>query len=279
MSGDERSGALAGRRVVVPESRALDLFSGMIARHGAVVVRCPLVATCRLQDSSALDAWLDRLVGGAHDLLVFYTGEGVNRILDRAEELGRRDAVVAGFGRVQVVARGPKPVAALRQLGLGSNVTRTGEPTTDGLLALIRGLDLEGRTVGVQIYPGAPEEQLAEALGERGARFDPVLPYAYASDEEDARVAEVIRAMAAGEIDLIAFTSQMQIKRLIEVAGRRDLGPALDEAFRKTVIAAVGPITAEAVEAAGGKVAIQPESTFHMKPLVAEIVQRFDRGR
>src|SRR3546814_8604534 len=80
---------------------------------------------------------------------------------------------------------------------------------------------------------------------------DPVLCYRYASDEEDEHVAAVIRRMAAGEVDLIAFTSTAQIRRLKKVAETAGLQDALRHAMSSLRVAAVGPVTAEAVEKAG----------------------------
>ena len=34
-------GGLEGRRIVVPESRELDLFVSMLERQGATAIRCP----------------------------------------------------------------------------------------------------------------------------------------------------------------------------------------------------------------------------------------------
>jgi uroporphyrinogen-III synthase len=141
---------------------------------------------------------------------------------------------------------------------------------------LLGDMELEGRCVGVQVYPGWPEARLRDAFAAMGAGFDPVLPYAYAADEEIEAVSQAIAQMAAGAIDLVAFTSQLQIHRLEEVAERR--GVALAPALARTTIAAIGPVTAEAVARAGGAVAIQPETNFHMKPFVAEIVRVLGRG-
>ncbi|MEO5773658.1 MAG: uroporphyrinogen-III synthase [Sphingomicrobium sp.] len=270
LSGED--GALRGRTVAVPESRALDMFSDMIAAHGAEIIRCPLVRVRPLEDNKALDAWIGRLTAGGHDLLAFYTGEGVVRIVDRAEEIGAKDAVLEAFARLPKLVRGPKPLGALRKLGCGDWITKAGQPTTDGLIALIAGLEARG-TIGFQVYPDAPEDRLADACRQHGFGYDPVTPYVYAADESDGAVVEVIRKMAAGEIDLIAFTSQSQVQRLIEVAERRGLRAELGKALASTRIAAVGPITEQAVVEAGGEVQIRPE-VFHMKPLVAEMVQQ-----
>lgn len=270
--------SLAGRCAIVPESRELDLFSSMIARHGAQVIRCPLVSVSRLSDHSQVDAWLERLLAGTIKLIAFYTGEGVLRLVDRADELGRRNDVVEALARTYKIARGPKPGSALRKFDLKVEAV-TPQPTTDGLLDLLATMDLTGRTVGVQLYPDAPVERLQQAIEGGGGDWDPVLPYDYAAENADDEVASAIERMANNEVDLIAFTSQLQVHRLSEVAAKRGMVAQLDRAFAATTIAAIGPITADAVERAGGIVAIQPRSNFHMKPLVAEIVRQLGKIR
>lgn len=269
-------GPLHDTRIVVPESRELNLFAAMLGRHGAHVVRCPLVRVRDLEDTTELDAWIQRLVEGRHDDIVFYTGEGVARIWSAADRLGLQPAVSEALAKTRKIARGPKPVAALRKLGLDVDAV-TDEPTTAGLLALLPTLSLEGRRVGVQLYPQNDGGELRETLERLGAACDPVLPYQYAADETDEHVAQVIREMAAGRVDLIAFTSTPQVRRLGEVAQRMGLTAELARAFQETRIAAVGPLAAEAVGKAGGRADIQPASNFHLKPLVAEIVRTIGR--
>jgi uroporphyrinogen-III synthase len=263
---------LRAARIVVPESRELDLFTSMLEKLGARVVRCPLVVVRDVADTRELDAWIGRLSQGQYDSLVFYTGEGVNRILAATDRLGLTAAVLAALAKARKIARGPKPIAALRKLGLGADAVAE-QPTTEGLLALLATLPLAGSRVGVQLYPDSDDAELRTALEAAGAAYDPVLPYQYVSDEADERVALVIQEMAAGRVDLIAFTSSPQVRRLTAVAQRLGLTAELARAFAATRIAAVGPLTAEAVSQAGGQTAIQPASNFHLKPLVAEIVR------
>jgi uroporphyrinogen-III synthase len=110
-----------------------------------------------------------------------------------------------------------------------------------------------------------------------GAEFDPVLPYRYQSDEHDDEVASMILEMMNGRVDLIAFTSKLQVQRLLEVAERKGLATQLKHSLNAITIAAVGPVAATAVEEAGGTVQVQPASSFHLKPLVREIVRAFGR--
>src|SRR5262249_50252184 len=145
------------------------------------------------------------------------------------------------------------------------------EPTTAGVIAALQGESLAGRRVAVQLYPDA-NAALIEFLHASGAQPDPVLCYTYASESEDRLVAATIHAMAAGTVDLITFTSSAQVKRLREVAAASGREAALRNALARTTIAAVGPVVAEAIEEAGGRVAVAPAQSFHLKPMVNAIV-------
>lgn len=263
------AGGLAGRRIVVPESRELDLFVSMLERHGAAAIRCPLVTILDVEEAGPVERWLGRLAAGEHDDLVLFTGEGVKRLIGVARRAGMETEVTAALAKVRKIVRGPKPTRALRELGLAPEVTAA-VPTTEGLLATLAAFDLAGRTVGLQGYPGQGEE-LDLYLAGRGARVDRVLPYRYASDEEDERVAAVIRLMTAEPVDLIAFTSRPQVLRLVEVAERRALQAELATAMTRVRIAAVGPVTAAAVEAQGWRVSVAPDESFHLKPFIASM--------
>jgi uroporphyrinogen-III synthase len=261
---------LEGCRIVVPESRELDLFATMLEAQGSTTLRCPMVAILDLEDPAAALDWLRRLAAGGFDDLVLLTGEGLRRLLGLARRAGIDASVIAALGRLRTVVRGPKPVRALREIGLAPGLAAQA-PTTEGVIATLTGEKLAGRRVGVQLYPGNPNDLLLDFLRGAGAIPDTVLPYRYASDAETGKVREIIAAMAAGSVDLIAFTSSPQLRRLADVARESHLEEALKQGLACTKIAAVGPVVAEAITALGGTVAIMPEGNFHMKPLVNAI--------
>jgi uroporphyrinogen-III synthase len=263
---------LQGRRIAVPESRELDLFVNMLERHGAIAVRCPLVSIHDVEDAAPVKAWLKRLAQGQHDSLVLYTGEGLSRLLDFARRSGIEAEVIAGLRRTRKIVRGPKPAKVLRSIGLTPDVMAE-EPTTAGLIATLSALDLSGTCVGVQLYPGG-EHLLTGFLNEAGAKADPILCYRYASQEEDERVARLVDDLVTGSIELIAFTSTAQVRRLQDVARRFGRMAELDTAMRQALIAAVGPVTAQAVEEAGWPVASMPQDSFHLKPMVVALGKR-----
>ncbi|MBV8752691.1 MAG: uroporphyrinogen-III synthase [Hyphomicrobiales bacterium] len=264
------SDALAGRRIVVPETRELDLLADMLERHGATAVRCPLVAIRDVADAVPVEAWLKRFIAAPPDDLILLTGEGLGRLVGFAARAGIETAFVATLAKVRKITRGPKPARRLQMLGLKPDLPAP-EPTTAGVIAALEDANLAGRRIAVQLYPD-PNPALLEFLTTAGATPDPVLCYAYASESEDRLVAETIDAMAAGKIDLIAFTSSAQVKRLRDVATASARAPALRAALARTRIAAVGPVVAEAIEQAGGHVTVAPEQSFHLKPMVNAIV-------
>lgn len=265
---------LEGRRIVVPESRELDLFVTMLERQGATAIRCPLVTILDLEDQAPAEAWLRRLVSGAFDDVILFTGEGLRRLMAIAERAGITQEVTDALARVRKIVRGPKPVKALRAIGLGPDLSAE-VSTSAGLIDTLSSLDLAGRRFGMQCYPDQGDE-LDVFLAAKGASVDRVLPYRYASHEEDQRVTAVIDDMAAGRIDLIAFTARPQVKRLRDVASKHGREAALEDAMRTIRIAAVGPVVGEAIEEAGWTVAVAPEESFHLKPMIATMKGLFE---
>src|SRR5262249_9463507 len=160
------------------------------------------------------------------------------RLVGFAERAGMEAAFVAALARVRKITRGPKPARRLHMLSLKPDLAAA-EPTTAGIIAALQGENLAGRRIAVQLYPDTNPALLAFRRG-AGAKPDPVLCYAYASESDDRVVAETIDAMAAGTIDLIAFTSSAQVKRLRDVAAASGRAAALRSALARTTIAAVG---------------------------------------
>jgi uroporphyrinogen-III synthase len=104
-----------------------------------------------------------------------------------------------------------------------------------------------------------------------------VLPYVYASAAEDQSVVALIDRMASGGIDVIAFTSSPQVERLLEVAKATRREETLQAALQATAIAAVGPVVAGDLQRRGFDVAITPDHSYFMKPLVTAIVAALSR--
>lgn len=169
---------LSGLRIMVPESRELDLFAAMLESEGAVPLRCPMVKILPLHDTGAVSQWIDAAIRGDFDELILLTGEGMRHLLLVADD--RQDSFVAAIRRKRVTVRGPKPTRALRELGLSPDVTAP-TPTSEGVLETFGDGDLSGRMIGAQLYPGGGAEKMVSKLRRLGASVFPVTPYRYAS--------------------------------------------------------------------------------------------------
>jgi uroporphyrinogen-III synthase len=270
--------ALSGRRIVVPEGRELSQLLRMVEEYGAEAIPCPMIAIRDAPEAKPVETWLGRFANGTCDDLVLMTGEGLRRLLGFARRIDLENAFLEALRMTRKITRGPKPIRALRELGLDADITAD-QPTTEGTIAAMRRHDFGGHHVGVQLYPGNPNRRLMDFIETAGAVPDPVLPYAYVSEVDDARVLAIIKGMAGGQFDAIAFTSAPQVRRLRDVARAAGRESDLLQGFRRIVVAAVGPIVASELETLGVQVSITPRGgTFFMKPLVRELAAAFTKN-
>lgn len=267
---------LAGKRIAVPESRQLDLFADMLESRGAGVRRCPLVDIHDAPDPAPVEAWLRDFADGGYDDLILLTGEGLRRLLGFAERTGGglRERFVTALAGVRTITRGPKPARALREIDLRAGLPAS-TPTTDGVIETLSAHDLSGRVVGVQLYGTDPNDKLMSFLARAGADARPVAPYVYADAAEDAQVVTLIEQIAGGDMDAIAFTSSPQVRRLFAVARRHEMEEGLQAALDRIVVAAVGPLVADALRDRDVTVDLMPEASYFMKPLVRSLVAQW----
>jgi uroporphyrinogen-III synthase len=260
---------LGGRRIAVPETRELDVFSSLLERRGAQVLRCPLIAIRDAPDPAPVLAWIRAFNAGSCDDLILLTGEGLRRLLGCAQ---RHDAAlhaefVARLAQVRKITRGPKPGRALREIGLRADI-EAAAPTSAGVIQTLSTLDMRGRRVGVQLYGSEPNLPLQQALSAAGASALLVSPYVYADAADRDAVIALIDELAAGQVHAIAFTSMAQVDRLYRVAGDSGRDAALQQGLTRSVVAAVGPVVADALAARGIAVQAMPAGDYFMKPLM-----------
>jgi uroporphyrinogen-III synthase len=275
MSDQLAIGPLSGRRIALPETRELDQLARMFEDEGAETLRCPLVAIRDAPDPAPVREWLMRF---PFDDLILFTGEGLRRLHGIAQRSELEPVFLDGLTVARKITRGPKPERALRELGLKSDL-RAEEPTTDGLITTLSGIDLRGRRIGVQLYPGSPNTRFSDFLRQAGAQPDTILPYVYGSAADDKKVAELIDRMAGGAVDAIAFTSSPQVGRLFEVATATRREEVLRAALEAMQIGAVGPVVTEELRRRGVEVTITPERNYFMKPLVSAVVRALSSQR
>jgi uroporphyrinogen-III synthase len=255
--------ALAGLRVVAFEARRAVELARMLERHGATVLSAPALREAALPPSPATAELARALSAGAVTVLVLLTGVGTRALAAQLSAEGM-DAT-ALFGRTRIVARGPKPLAALRELGVPGAIAVPTPNTWREVLATLDDLDLPaGGLVAVQEYGGPPEE-LLRGLAARGHRVLAIPVYRWELPADTTALRQGIAEILAGTIDVAVFTSATQIEHAFRVAADPT---ALRDAFRRVVVASVGPVCSEALEAHGVAVDFEADPP-KMGPLVA----------
>ncbi|MCI0739430.1 MAG: uroporphyrinogen-III synthase [Gemmataceae bacterium] len=267
--------SLSGRTIALAEGRQLEELAQLLEKEGAVALRCPMVSILDPPDDGPVLAWLMELRADPFDFVVLLTGEGLRRLLACADRHGLRERVLGALANTRTLTRGPKPVKALKEVDLKPGLIAA-VPTTEGVIATLRGEMLTGKRVGVQLY-SASNPPLVEFLENAGATVRTVQPYVYAPASDAEKVVELFQRMESGGVDAIVFTSSPQVDRLFEVADEKQLD-ALLRGLAKTKVAAIGPVVAENLRARGIRVDICPDQGFVMKNLVQWIKRAFHVG-
>jgi uroporphyrinogen-III synthase len=260
--------ALDGVRVVAFESRRADELAKLLARHGAVVTSAPALREAPRPERGPVLELVGRLDDAAVGAVILLTGVGTRALATAAGDAAPR--LLDGLRRVPIIARGPKPLAALRELGITGARPVPAPHTWREALAVLDGLSLPpGGLVAVQEY-GAPPTALLEALAARGLRILRVPVYHWALPDDVGPLSRAAAGLVTGAFDVAVFTSAAQVAHLFGVAG--DAEP-LRAALARVVVAAIGPVCAEALEAHGVRPALEA-SPPKMGPLVALIAER-----
>ncbi|MDX2170375.1 MAG: uroporphyrinogen-III synthase [Deltaproteobacteria bacterium] len=266
-------GDLQGLRVLAFESRRAVEIAELIRRHGGEPVSAPSMREVPLDTSPEALEFLARLGTGGIDVVVLLTGVGTRALATALAPQCSRERLAELLRATCIVARGPKPVAALRELGLTPAVL-VPEPNTwrEILTTLDAQAPVAGRTVAVQEY-GRSNPELLDGLRARGASVLRVPVYRWDYPEDPGPLREGVQRLAAGRVDLVLFTSARQVEHVLDTAAQLGCLDDLMRATAQVVYASIGPVCSEAMQAHGLPVDLEPEHP-KMGHLVATIAQR-----
>lgn len=242
---------LTGLRVLALESRRSAEIAELIRKQGGDPFVAPSMREVPLSENDAVFQFAERLASGGFDMIVLLTGVGT-RQLSRILGPGFTDSL----RRVTVVARGPKPAAALREMGIAPAVIAPEPNTWRELLAATEGRP--ERRIAVQEY-GRSNPELLDGFRARGAEVTPVRVYQYGLPQDPEPLREAARRLAAGEFQMALFTTAVQLDHLAQVAREQGIEDAVLAALRRCTIGSIGPTTTEALEEFGIHPAFEPE--------------------
>jgi uroporphyrinogen-III synthase len=249
----------AGRSVLAFESRRAAEISRLIENCGGLAIVVPATKEVPAENSSDVPRFVTALLEGKLDLVIFLTGVGTRALARAVEPFCSREQFITTLSKTPVLARGPKPVAALKELGvpIAWNVP---EPNT--WREILQVLDankvpLQGRTVAVQEH-GVPSPHLIEGLQKRGAKTITVHVYDWALPDDLAPMHDAIAALQHGRVEVVLFTAAVQVHHLIQVAEQTNAREAVVAALNQSRVASIGPVTSETLAEYGIAVQFEP---------------------
>ncbi len=266
----------AGLRVLTLESRRGTEMAKLIVASGGMATVAPSMREIPLETNTEALAFAEKLFAGGFDMVIFLTGVGTRALARVVETVYSLDRYLAELRKIAVVARGPKPAAVLKEWNVPIALTAA-EPNT--WREVLRALDensatlpLQGRRVAVQEY-GVSNPDLLAGLAQRGAQIISVPVYEWGLPEDVGPLRAAVAAIARGEIDVVLFTTAMQVNHLLRIAAEMKREDAVRRALSRMLVASVGPTTSERLRECGIAVDMEPTHP-KMGYLVMESAQR-----
>lgn len=264
---------LSGLTVAAFESRMAAEIARLIERYGGTPLVAPALREVPLDDNSAALKFGVRLTTERIDILILLTGVGTTALFDLLKSRYPWSSIVAALKQTAIVARGPKPVAALKAFQLHPTLT-VPEPNT--WVDLISTLDeyrpVKGLRVAVQEY-GATNPDLLQALKERGAEVFQVPIYKWALPEDLAPLRRTLDHIIAGQVQVLLITNAAQVEHVMQIVTQDGNVEPFRAALKKMVIGSIGPTASEHLRHHDWPIDLEP-SHPKMGVLIKEVAER-----
>ncbi|TQM82353.1 uroporphyrinogen III methyltransferase/synthase [Saccharothrix saharensis] len=261
------SRALYGWRVLVPRTKEqAGAMSDRLHSHGAIPVEVPTISVEPPRSPAQMERSVKGLVDGRYQWVVFTSTNAVRAVWEKFREFGL-DA--RAFSGVKIACVGESTAAKVRGFGIIPELVPSGEQSSEGLLADFPPYDDILDPVDRVLLPRADiaTETLAAGLRERGWEIDDVT--AYRTVRAAPPPADTREMIKSGGFDAVCFTSSSTVRNLVGIAGKP---------HTRTLVACIGPQTAETAREFGLRVDVQPEDA-NVPALVDALAQHAARLR
>jgi len=261
------SRALYGWTVLVPRTKdQAGEMSEKLVSHGALPIEVPTIAVEPPRSPAQMERAVKGLVDGRFQWVVFTSTNAVRAVWEKFNEFGL-DA--RAFSGVKIACVGQATADRVRAFGINPELVPSGEQSSLGLLDEFPPYDDIFDPVNRVLLPRAAiaTETLAEGLRERGWEIEDVTAYrTVRAAPPPAQTREMIKT---GGFDAVCFTSSSTVRNLVGIAGKP---------HARTIVACIGPKTAETAAEFGLRVDVQPEVAA-VGPLVEALAEHAARLR
>ncbi len=272
----ENSNKFNGLKVTSFESRRAKEIEKLIVYHGGVPRVAPSMREVPLSDSNEAFKFAKDLITDRFDMVILMTGVGTRTLVKAISTKFSEKQFLNALKKTNILARGPKPVAALREFKLKPNIT-VPEPNTwrDILTTLENETDIKGKKIAVQEY-GISNKEFISCLKNKGAKVTSVPIYKWELPEDIEPLKEAIKSIADSNEDIALFTSSQQIYHLFDVARKIGSIKKLKQGLKTTVIGSIGPTTSQTLYRFGINPDYEPDSP-KMGNLIREVARAGNR--
>jgi uroporphyrinogen III methyltransferase/synthase len=244
MSADQRPSRtvqpLLGKKILItrPRERA-SRFAALLRAEGAEPVEVPTIQIVPPTSWEPLDRALMAI--DTYQWLVFTSVTGVQAFFERCDAQHRSRQELSGL---RICAIGPATADELRGRGVEVAVMPS-EYRAEAVVESLSAFVLQDTQV---LIPRAAvaRDVLPRALTERGARVDVVEVYRTVPPSGDL-APDMCRLFEQGAIDAVTFTSSSTVTNFALLVGAGEMVRLLGD----TVVACIGPITAETARSYG----------------------------
>jgi uroporphyrinogen-III synthase len=260
MKDDQSHTGFQGLRVGALESRMATEMERFIIRHGGVPLVAPSMRERPLSENPQALECGHALLDGQIDILVLLTGVGFRTLLDVVQTRYALPEITAALRNTVLVARGPKPVLVLKELGLQPNIL-VPEPNTwrDTLQALDASYPdgLQGMRIAVQEY-GVSNPEFLDGLRGRGAEVRPVPVYRWTLPDDIVPLKNLLQQIMDGEVPVLLITNAVQVEHIINVLGEDEKINHFRKALHRMMVASIGNVASERLRHYGFPVDLEP---------------------
>jgi uroporphyrinogen III methyltransferase/synthase len=256
---------LFGRRIVVTRSReqAGELVD-MLEERGAEAIQTPTIRIAPPDDTDALDRACDD--AGAYDWIVFTSANAVDSFLGRLLQRGD----IRDLKGVRLCAIGPSTSQRITRYGLRADLVPD-ESRAEGVFDALSAAGPIKATRFLLPHADIAREVLPDQLRDAGADVSEVVAYrtVLAGGQRDGDE-DIYRMLLDRQIDAVTFTSASTVRNFARLLGEEQAADLLNT----IVVAAIGPVTAEAAQQLGIHVGVVPKK-YTIPDLVDALVEHF----
>ena len=213
-------------------------------------------------NTDALDFAKD-LMAGTIDLLILLTGVGTRTLVNVWETQFSLEAIRQALTKTTLVCRGPKPIAALKELGVPPHVTVSEPNTWRDILDALDTFKPEGALRTPDCHSGIRCAQRGSCAGpDRTRRQRPERIRLPMGPSDDVTALErTLRNLVDGTVSVVLFTSAAQVDHIVKLLGTADALATLRDALGTTMVASIGPMTSQRLREHQFPVDFEPSHT------------------